>query len=404
MVFTYSKRLHSVQPSMILGLVQRAQEMADQGCPVIDLGIGEPDFTTPEHVKQAAILAIQNDQTKYTVIPGTVKLREAIARKIKRESGQSYELSCITVGSGAKQIIFNAMMATLSKGDEVIIPAPYWSSYPDIVAIADGHPVIVDCPQEQNFLLTASQLAKSITPKTRWLMLNSPSNPTGGVYSPQQLRELADILLDFPQVMVLSDDIYEHLMFDGRTFTSILDVAPELKNRVLLVNGVSKVFAMTGWRVGYACGSKELIASMNTVQGQSTTHASSISQAASIAALDGPTDFFADRTKLFQERRDIAVECLKACPGLEVLNPEGAFYIYPKCAGLIGKKTPKGDVLESDIDVCQWLLEEHHVSTVPGAAFGLSPHMRISTAVNEEVLREACQRILTACNSLEDSQ
>jgi len=404
MTITKAQRLTAVRPSMILGLVQKARALAVEGHPVIDLGIGEPDFTTPDHIKQAAIQAIHNDQTRYTVVPGTSELRAAIARKLARENHLNYGADQISVSGGAKQVIFNALMATVSKGDEVIIPAPYWSSYPDMVAVADGTPIIVDCPQDQRFLISPEQLAAAITPRTKWLILNSPSNPTGGVYSAEQLAALANVLRDHPHVMVLSDDIYEHLMFDGHRFVSILDAAPDLIDRVLIVNGVSKVFAMTGWRIGYGVGPKPLIAGMNTVQGQSTTHACSISQAASIAALDGPTDFIADRAASFQARRDLVVEALGSVPGLSVLSPEGAFYLYPNCAGLIGKRTQGGQVLNSDTDVCAWLLDEHHVSVVPGIAFGLSPHFRISTAASEANLREACARIARAVANLENSQ
>lgn len=404
MTLSKADRLSAVRPSMILGLVQKARSLASEGHPVIDLGIGEPDFTTPDHIKQAAIKAINEDQTRYTVVPGTMELRKAIVHKLVRENRLAYSPDQISVSGGAKQVIFNAFMATLSKGDEVLIPAPYWSSYPDMVAVADGIPVIVDCPQSQKFLISPEQLDAAITPRTKWLMLNSPSNPTGGVYTFDQLQALASVLRDHPHVMVLSDDIYEHLMFDGHKFVSILDAAPDLIDRVLIVNGVSKVFAMTGWRIGYGAGPTALIGAMNTVQGQSTTHACSISQAASIAALDGPTDFFAERAGSFQTRRDLVVETLGSLPGISVLSPEGAFYLYPECSGLIGQRTPKGHMLETDIDVCTWLLEEHHVSVVPGAAFGLSPHFRISTAASEAQLKEACTRIAAAVKTLEDVQ
>ncbi|MGC1504663.1 MAG: pyridoxal phosphate-dependent aminotransferase [Sulfitobacter sp.] len=397
-----AERLTAVRPSMILGLVQKARALAAQGHPVIDLGIGEPDFTTPDHIKQAAIDAINADQTRYTVVPGTMELRNAIIRKLARENRLAYEADQISVSGGAKQVIFNAFMATLSKSDEVIIPAPYWSSYPDMVAVADGTPVIVDCPQSHRFLISPEQLKAAIPPQTKWLMLNSPSNPTGGVYTFAQLEMLADVLCDHPHVMVLSDDIYEHLMFDGHKFVSILDAAPDLIDRVLIVNGVSKVFAMTGWRIGYGAGPKALIAAMNTVQGQSTTHACSISQAASVAALDGPTGFITDRARSFQARRDLVVDALGAVPEFSILEPEGAFYLYPDCSGLIGKQTPNGLVLETDVDVCTWLLEDHHVSVVPGAAFGLSPHLRISTAASETQLKEACDRIAAAAKTLEE--
>lgn len=395
-----ANRLAAVAPSMILGLVAKARALKAQGHPIIDLGIGEPDFKTPDHVKAAAIQAIHNDETCYTVVAGTPALRAAICDKLKRENKLNYAQDEITVSCGAKQVIFNAFMASLSKGDEVIVPAPYWSSYPDIVAIADGTAVIVDCPQSDRFLLTPEKLKAAITPKTRWLILNSPSNPTGGAYSKAQLIELAEVLRAHPHVWVLSDDIYEHLMFDDHRFVSILNVAPDLKPRTLLVNGVSKVFAMTGWRIGYGAGPASLIAGMNVVQGQSCTHACSISQAASIAALDGPTDFFAERATSFQRRRDTVVEALNTMDGITCLAPEGAFYVFPSVEGLIGHKTPDGAVLTDDTAVSAWLLDKHHLSTVPGAAFGLSPHIRISTAASEENLKSACARIRAAVRSL----
>ena len=398
-----ARRLTEVRPSMILSLVQKAQELKRAGHPVIDLGIGEPDFNTPDHVKDAAVAAIHGDETRYTVVPGTVQLRQAIAAKLARENNVSYPIDQITVSGGAKQSIYNAFMATLCHGDEVIIPSPYWSSYPDMVAIAEGTPVIVECPQDQNFLLSPEQLEQAITPRTKWLMLNSPANPTGGVYSANHLQALAEVLRRHPQVLVLSDDIYEHLMFDGHKFCGILDVAPDLWKQVLLVNGVSKVFAMTGWRIGYAAGPKDIITAMNKVQGQCNTHASSISQAASVAALNGPTGFFAERAASFQARRDLVVSSLADVEGLSALSPQGAFYVYPNCAGLIGKTTPGGRRLENDVDVCTWLLEDHHVSTVPGVAFGLSPHFRISTAASVENLQEAVARIGKACKSLAKS-
>jgi len=393
-------RLSLIRESMILGLVRKARELKTRGLPVIDLGIGEPDFTTPEHVKAAAIAAIQADDTRYTVVPGTRALRDAIVRKFKRDNGLDYTLEQITVSGGAKQSIFNALLATMSPGDEAIVPSPYWSSYPDIIGIAEGTPVFVECPQEQRFLITPEQLETAITPRTKWLMLNSPSNPTGGVYGRDHLQALAEVLRRHPQVMIMSDDIYEHLMFDAHRFTSILSVAPDLANRVLLINGVSKVFAMTGWRIGYAAGPSDIIAAMNKVQSQCNTHACSISQAASVAALDGPMDFCVKRSDAFQARRDLVVDSINAVGQLSALRPEGAFYVYPSCAGAIGQVTPDGRTLTSDVDFCTWLLEEHHVSTVPGAAFGLSPHFRISTAASMQDLRTACSRIAQACEEL----
>lgn len=396
----HARRLAAVAPSMIMGLVAQARELKTQGHPVIDLGIGEPDFRTPDHVKAAAVDAIANDETRYTVVAGTPALRSAIRDKLKRENDLDYTLDEITVSGGAKQVIYNAFMASLSPGDEVIVPSPYWSSYPDMVAIADGTPIVIDCPQEDQFLLTPERLKQAITPRTRWLMLNSPSNPTGGAYTEAQLAALADVLRAHDHVWILSDDIYEHLMFGGQKFVSILNVAPDLKSRTLLVNGVSKVFAMTGWRIGYGAGPKSLIRSMNVVQGQSSTHACSISQAASVAALNGPTDFFEDRAASFETRRDIVVDALNAIDGITCLRPEGAFYVFPWCEGLIGKHTPDGEILTDDVAVSAWLLKSHHVSTVPGSAFGLSPHIRISTAASKSELRTACTRIAAACKSL----
>ena len=393
-------RLKNVRSSMILELVRKARSLKANGHPVIDLGIGEPDFTTPDHVKQAAMDAIIRNETRYTVVPGTVPMRRAIADKLKRENGLNYDLAEITVGGGAKSIIFNAMLASLNPGDEVIIPAPYWSSYPDIVAMAEGVPVVVDCPQEQRFLISPDQLAAAISSKTRWLILNSPSNPTGGVYGTEHLRGLAEVLRANPHLAILSDDIYEHLVFDGHRFTSILNVAPDLRNRTLLVNGVSKVFAMTGWRLGYAAGPSDIISSMNVVQGQSLTHACSISQAAAIAALSGPTDFLSTRAKSFEKRRDIVVAEINKADGLNCVGPEGAFYAFPDCSGVIGKSTSDGMLISSDIDFCTYLLEEHFVSVVPGETFGLSPHFRISTAASDSNLAGACARIQSACAGL----
>lgn len=395
-------RLRRVNPSMILGLVQKARQLAAAGRPVIDLGIGEPDFKTPDHVKAAGIDAIQNDVTRYTIVPGITELREAITEKLAMDNSLEYAVNEVSVSGGAKQAIFNAMMATLSPGDEVIIPAPFWSSYPDIVSLCDGVPVVVECSQEQRFLISPDQLGNAIGPRTKWLVINSPSNPTGGVYQADQLRALAEVLDRYPDVYVLSDDIYEHLMFDGNVFTSILNVAPRLRERTLLVNGVSKVFAMTGWRIGYSAGAVDLIRKINTVQGQSTTHACSISQAASVAALKGPRDFIAERANTFRSRRDLVVSRLSDAQGISTIPPEGAFYVYPNCDGVVGKKTPQGKVISSDMDFCAWLLDHHYVSTVPGAAFGLSAHFRISTAACDADLSTACDRIVQACAMLRD--
>ena len=398
-----SNNLKRIKPSPTLAVSQKARELKAAGKDVISLGAGEPDFDTPDNIKQAAIRAINEGDTKYTAVDGTPVLKDAIIKKFKRENNLEYQVDQITVGAGGKHVIYNAMVATLNEGDEVVIPAPYWVSYPDIVLLAGGTPVILECDEKQGFKIDVSELEKSITKKTKWIILNSPSNPTGACYSEDDIREIAKVLTKYPHVYILSDDIYEHLMFDGHKFASILNVAPDLRDRTLLVNGVSKAFAMTGWRIGYGAGPVDLIKAMNVVQGQSCTHACSISQAASIAALNGPSDFMADRANSFSRRRDIVVSALNAIVGISCLNPEGAFYVYPNCAGLIGRKTPEGRILTDDQTVCNWLLDVYHVSVVPGVAFGLSPHIRISTAASEDTLREACRRISTACLSLESS-
>lgn len=395
-----ARRLAKVRPSPILGLVQKASQMRAEGRDVVDLGIGEPDFDTPEHIKDAASAAMRAGQTKYTMVAGTVAAREAIVAKLKRENGLDYGLENIVITGGAKQAIYNAMMASLDPGDEVIIPAPYWSSYPDIVAIAEGTPVEVACPQSQGFRISPDQLAAAITPRTKWLVLNSPANPTGGAYSEHELKALAAVLVEHPHVGVLSDDIYEHLFFDGRRFCSILNIAPELADRVVLINGVSKAYAMTGWRFGYSVGPAGFTKAMAKVQSQSTTHACSISQAAAIAAMNGPQQVLAARLAAYERRRDLVVSGLEAINGIDCAKPEGAFYLYPSLAGVIGKQTADGKEITSDDDFCTYLLEQHLVSCVPGSAFGLSPHMRISTAANTEALTKAVVRIGEAVDAL----
>ncbi len=397
-----AERLGGVQPSMILRLLQEAKRLQATGHPVIDLGIGEPDFKTPDHVKEAACQAIADNWTNYTVTPGLPALREAIAEKLRTENALRYPIEQISVSSGAKQAIFNAMMATVSPGDEAIIPSPYWSSYTDIVSLCGGVVVTVPCTQSQSFRISAAQLEAVITAKTKWLFINSPSNPTGSVYSADHLKELAAVVDRHPHVHILSDDIYEHLIFQGSQFTSIVNVAPQLKERVLLVNGVSKAFAMTGWRIGYCVGPKPLIDAINTVQGQSTTHACSISQAASLAALTGPKDFIKQRARAFEKRSDAVVRALSETAHLSVVSPQGAFYAYPCCNDVIGKTTPDGKLISNDAEFCAWLLDSCHVSTVPGAAFGLSPYFRISTAAANEDLNAACSRIAEACAQLRD--
>lgn len=367
---------------------------------MIALALGEPDFDTPDHIKQAAIAAIERGETKYTPVHGTVALREAIIEKFRRDNGLDYALDQIAVGCGGKQVIFNAFMATINPGDEVIIPAPYWLSYPDITVLAEGTPVIVPCPPETGFRLGPEELERAITPRTRWLVLNSPSNPTGAAYSREQLRALADVLLRHPHVLVLSDDIYEHLIYDDFEFATPAQVEPALYDRTLTLNGVSKAYCMTGWRLGFAGGPKLLIAGMDKMQGQSTTHTSSISQAAAIAALLGPHDFIARHNRAFKTRRDLVIEGINRAPGLRCAVPEGAFYAYPSCAGTIGKSTSDGSRIETDEDFVSYLLEAEGVAVVQGAAYGLAPHFRISYATSTELLEDACARIQRACERL----
>ncbi|HJM50882.1 MAG TPA: pyridoxal phosphate-dependent aminotransferase [Alphaproteobacteria bacterium] len=392
--------LDRIQPSPTLAVTAKAQELRAQGRDVISLGAGEPDFDTPDHVKQAAIKAIREGETHYTAVNGTPALRQAIADKFKRENGLDYGLDQITVGCGGKQVLYNAIMATVDPGDEVIIPAPYWVSYPDIVLLAGGTPVIVGSSQESGFKVTPEALAAAITPKTKWLMLNSPSNPSGAAYSRAELAALGGVLADHPQVWVMSDDIYEHLIYDGFEFATMAQVVPELYQRTLTLNGVSKAYAMTGWRVGYAGGPVEVIKAMAKIQSQSTTHTSSISQAAAVEALNGTQDFLADWVETFRQRRDLVVGMLNQATGLSCLSPEGAFYVYPSCAELMGKKTPEGNVIANDGDFVTYLLESEGVAAVQGAAFGLEPYFRISYATSTEALEEACKRIQRACAAL----
>ena len=392
--------LDRIKPSPTLAVTAKAQELRAQGRDVISLGAGEPDFDTPDHVKEAAIEAIRSGETHYTPVNGTPALRQAIADKFKRENGLDYGLDQISVGCGGKQVLYNAIMATVDPGDEVVIPAPYWVSYPDIVLLAGGQPVVVDSGLDSGFKVTPDSLAAAITPKSKWLILNSPSNPSGAAYSRDELAALGRVLLDHPQVWVMSDDIYEHLVYDGFEFATIAQVVPELQDRTLTLNGVSKAYAMTGWRVGYAGGPVEVIKAMSKIQSQSTTHTSSISQAAAVEALNGTQDFLTDWVATFAERRDLVVGMLNQATGLSCLSPEGAFYVYPSCAELIGKKTPEGSVIANDSDFVTYLLESEGVAAVQGAAFGLEPYFRISYATSTEALEEACKRIQRACAAL----
>ena len=395
-----AKRLARIKPSPTIAINTLAQELKAAGRNVIGLAAGEPDFDTPPHIAAAGIKAIESGDTRYTAVDGTPALKKAICAKFKRENGLEYQPNQVTVGTGGKQILYNAFVATLDPGDEVIIPAPYWVSYPDMVALAEGEPVAVPCGQNSNFKLTADALAAAITPKTKWLILNSPSNPTGAAYNAAELRALADVLLDHPHVWVLTDDMYEHLLYDDNEFATIAQVEPRLITRTLTMNGVSKAYCMTGWRIGYAAGPVELIKAMAMVQSQSTSNPSSISQAASVEALNGPQDFIAKNNESFVARRDMVVAMLNEAKGIHCTKPDGAFYVYPSCAGTIGKKTPAGKVIETDTDFATYLLDAEGVAVVQGTAFGLAPYFRISYATSTEVLKDACTRIQRFCASL----
>ncbi|WP_303978804.1 pyridoxal phosphate-dependent aminotransferase [Dongia mobilis] len=393
-------RLDRIKPSPTIAVTMKARELKAQGRDIIGLGAGEPDFDTPDNIKQAAIKAINAGDTKYTNVDGTDALKKAIIAKFKRENNLDYKIDQITVGTGGKQVLYNALVATVNPGDEVIIPAPYWVSYPDIVHLAEGTPVFVECGQNHQFKLQPEMLEAAITPKTKWLILNSPSNPTGAAYSAQELRALADVLLRHPNVWVLTDDMYEHLVYDQFKFATIAEVEPKLYERTLTMNGVSKSYCMTGWRIGYAGGPAPLIKAIAKIQSQSTSNPSSISQAAAVEALNGPQDFIARHNVSFKERRDLVVEMLNKAKGLHCHKPEGAFYVYPSCAGAIGKTTPDGKKIATDDDFVTYLLEAEGVAAVQGSAFGLSPHFRISYATSTEALRDACNRIIRACEKL----
>lgn len=395
-----ASRLSRIKPSPTIAVTSKARELNAAGRDVIGLGAGEPDFDTPDHIKEAAIAAIRAGDTKYTAVDGTPALKNAIVAKFKRDNGLDYKPEQITVGTGGKQVLYNALMATLDPGDEVIIPAPYWVSYPDMVLLAEGEPVIVPCHQNNGFKLMAEDLEKAITPKTKWVILNSPSNPTGSAYSWEDMKALTDVLKRHPHVWVMTDDMYEKLVYDGFEFCTPAQVEPALYDRTLTVNGVSKAYCMTGWRIGYAAGPVELIKAIAKVQSQSTSNPSSISQAASVAALEGPEDFIASNNEVFKARRDLVVEALNKCPGLSCHRPEGAFYVFPSCAGVIGKRTPDGKVIETDEDFVTYLLEAEGVAVVQGSAFGLAPYFRISYATSTEALEEACRRIHRACEAL----
>lgn len=394
---TLNRRLEAAKPSATYKIIDRVAARRAEGAKIISLCAGEPDFDTPEHIRTAAISAINSGQTRYTQVAGLRPLREAIARKYQRENGLDVSWQDTLVCSGGKQVIFNALAATLNEGDEVVIPAPYWVSYPEMVELCGGESRIVACGAESGFKLTPQALAEAIGPKTRWLILNSPSNPTGAVYDRDELQALAEVLLAHPQVLILADDIYEHLIFDGPDFLTLAQVEPRLAARTLTMNGVSKAYAMTGWRIGFATGPRWLLEAMEKLQGQQTSGACSISQHAAIAALDGPKDFIAHSREVFQRRRDFMVDLLNQAPGISCEVPGGAFYAFTDCSGLIGKRSPAGRELVNDEAVALALLEEANVAVVQGSAFGLSGYLRIAYALDDESLRAACQAIHCFC-------
>ncbi len=395
-----SEALARVKPSPTIAVTSLAAELKAAGRDVIGLGAGEPDFDTPEHIKAAARAAIDSGQTKYTAVDGMPRLKQAICEKFTRENHLGFSPAQVTVGTGGKQILFNALMATLNPGDEVIIPAPYWVSYPDMVLLAGGVPVPLPTDPENGYRLTPEQLEAAITPRTKWLIFNAPSNPTGAGYDRDRLKALTDVLVRHPQVWVMSDDMYEHLVFDGLEFCTPAEVEPQLRERTLTCNGVSKAYAMTGWRIGYAGGPEPLVEAMRKIQSQSTSCPSSISQWAALAALTGPQEFLADNRALFQRRRDLVVSMLSEAPGLSCPRPQGAFYVYPSISDCIGKTSAGGVLVNDDETFCRALLEETGVAVVSGAAFGLSPAFRVSYATSDDTLREACTRIQEFCAGL----
>lgn len=397
-----ASRLGKIKPSPTIAMTTKAAELKAAGKDVIGLGAGEPDFDTPAHIIEAAYAAMKKGETRYTAVDGTPALKDAIIAKFKRDNNLTYDRSQITVGTGGKQVLFNALMASCNVGDEVIIPAPYWVSYVDMTVLAEATPVVVECKIEHNFKLQPADLEAAITPKTKWVLLNSPSNPTGAAYTYDEMKALTDVLLKHPHVWVMSDDIYEHLVYDGFKFHTPAEVEPKLYDRTLTVNGVSKAYAMTGWRIGFAGGPKELIKAMANIQSHSTSNPSSVSQAAAVAALNGDHAFLKGWCDTYKSRRDMVVKLLNDCDGISCPMPEGAFYVYASCAGCIGKTTPDGKVINNDEDFVTYLLESVGVAAVHGAAFGLSPYFRISYATSTEALTEACSRIHRACAALQN--
>lgn len=400
MQFVKASRLDSIKPSPTIAVSNKARELRAAGNDVIGLGAGEPDFDTPDNIKEAAIKAIKDGDTKYTAVDGTPALKDAICAKFKRENGLEYAPNQVTVGTGGKQVLYNVMMASLNEGDEVIIPAPYWVSYPDMVLLAGGVPVMIPSTQDNSFKLKPAKLEEAITDKTKWVIINSPSNPTGGAYSENELKALSHVLLNYPHVNILTDDIYEHITYDGFQFKTIAQVEPRLKNRVLTVNGVSKAYAMTGWRIGYAAGNPDLIKAISVIQSQSTSNPCSIAQAAAVEALNGTQDFLKPRAEAFKKRRNMVVDKLNAIDGISCIRPEGAFYVFPGFQGLVGTKTPDGKEIKTSNDFGEFLLDEALVAVVPGIAFGAEGFFRISYATSDAILEEACERIKQACAKL----
>ncbi len=393
-------RLASIKPSATLEITAKAAALRDQGVDVIGLGAGEPDFDTPDIIKQGGIKAIEHGFTKYTPVDGLTTLKKAIINKIKTSNCISYELNEVIVGTGAKQILFNALFSCINPGDHVLVPSPYWVSYPDMVSLAQGETRFVQCPEENSFKLTAEALDNAITNKTRCLILNSPSNPTGMLYTKDELISLASVLRLHPQILIICDDIYEFLVYDNLKFHTLVEVAPDLKNRILIVNGVSKGYAMTGWRIGWGCGPAELIAGMKKIQSQTTSNPCTIAQYAALEALSQKQNYLTSWLISFKERRDFVVKTINDCPGLSCSRPNGAFYVYISCKDLMNTTTPQGRLLKNDLDLCSYFLEEANVAVVPGEAFGLSPYFRISYATSLENLQQACQRIKNACKKL----
>ena len=395
-----SNRVNSIKPSPTIAVTTKARELKAAGKDVIGLGAGEPDFDTPEHIKKSAIKAIEMGKTKYTAVDGIPELKEAICKKFLRDNKIIFDINEISVGAGGKQVLFNALLATVNKGDEVIIPAPYWVSYPDMVVIAEGIPVILDTSIESDFKVSLDQLRKVITEKTKWIIINSPSNPTGSCYSVDELKNIGKILDEFPHVGFISDDIYEKIVYDDFKFSTLATIIPQHKERILTVNGVSKAYSMTGWRIGYAGASKEIIKAMAKIQSQSTTNPSSISQYAALSALQGEEEFILKNNQIFKKRRDLITDIINDSYGLSVSQPSGAFYLFPSCAELIGSKTKSGVILSDDSAFCEYLIEEAGVAVVPGIAFGKKDFFRISYATSDELLSEAGKRIKIACNKL----